>query len=116
MKKMVIISLVVSLFTLMIALQSFGGGDVTKGRIVYEAFCINCHGVTGGGDGPNAAALNPKPTNLTDKAATSNLTPQDIERAVVMGKPDTAMKGYGGILTKEDIEDLFAYLNTLMGK
>ncbi len=100
----------------MIASLVYSAGDPTKGRTVYEAFCINCHGVNGGGDGPDAAALNPKPTNFTDPAVTANLTPQDIERAVIMGKPDTAMKGFGSILTKDDIENLFSYLNTLMGK
>ena len=32
---------------------------------VYERLCASCHGTDGKGDGPAAAALDPKPTDLT---------------------------------------------------
>ncbi len=41
---------------------------LASGKQIYEARCAACHGNTGKGDGPAAAALNPKPANLTDKA------------------------------------------------
>jgi len=34
-------------------------------RDTYVRACASCHGVDGKGDGPAAAALNPKPTDLT---------------------------------------------------
>jgi mono/diheme cytochrome c family protein len=34
----------------------------------YETNCQICHGAKGLGDGPGAAALNPKPASLKDKA------------------------------------------------
>jgi mono/diheme cytochrome c family protein len=45
-----------------------GGCDrtsVAEGEIVYQRFCAACHGMTGHGDGPAAAALTPPPTDLT---------------------------------------------------
>jgi mono/diheme cytochrome c family protein len=116
MKKIAVCLLVMSLALLMLSTQSFSAGESEQGRIVYEAFCTSCHGANGGGDGPEAAGLNPAPMNLTDSAVTADLTSQDIERAVIMGKTDTAMKGFGGLLTKEDMENLFAYLSALTGK
>lgn len=116
MKKHVITLSGLFLTMLFISSLTFAAGDSTKGRTVYEAFCVGCHGFNGGGDGPESADMNPKPTNFTDPTTTGKLTSEDIERAIVIGKPDTAMKGFGNILTKEDIENLLAYLSSLMGK
>jgi len=39
--------------------------SIERGRIIYEQFCINCHGPMGGGDGPAAQYLDPPPLNFT---------------------------------------------------
>jgi mono/diheme cytochrome c family protein len=33
--------------------------------VVYGLYCASCHGVGGRGDGPAAASLDPRPTDLT---------------------------------------------------
>jgi len=40
---------------------------VRDGKKSYDQNCAICHGAKGLGDGPGAAALNPKPRNLADK-------------------------------------------------
>jgi mono/diheme cytochrome c family protein len=42
--------------------------DLAKGKELYSGVgaCFSCHGVTGHGDGPAAAALNPKPRSFVD--------------------------------------------------
>ena len=35
-----------------------------QGRFYYERFCVACHGVRGGGDGPAAKGLRPRPPAL----------------------------------------------------
>lgn len=40
---------------------------IAQGKQIYDDRCAACHGASGKGDGPAAAALNPKPANLTDK-------------------------------------------------
>ena len=47
--------------------------DTANGKSIYNNFCASCHGNAGKGDGPAAAALNPKPKDLTDKAYMSKL-------------------------------------------
>ncbi|MDE3090094.1 MAG: c-type cytochrome [Chloroflexota bacterium] len=41
---------------------------IAAGKQVYDDKCAACHGALGRGDGPAAAALNPKPVNFADKA------------------------------------------------
>lgn len=38
---------------------------LTKGKDIFAQQCMTCHGAGGHGDGPAAAALNPKPRNFT---------------------------------------------------
>ncbi|MEW5721126.1 MAG: c-type cytochrome, partial [Chloroflexota bacterium] len=40
---------------------------LAQGKQIYDDRCAACHGAAGKGDGPAAAALNPKPANLADK-------------------------------------------------
>jgi mono/diheme cytochrome c family protein len=42
--------------------------SAAAGRKAYETNCQICHGPKGFGDGPGAAALNPKPASFKDKA------------------------------------------------
>jgi mono/diheme cytochrome c family protein len=41
------------------------GGNVAAGKKLAETNCVSCHGASGKGDGPAAAALNPKPADWT---------------------------------------------------
>ncbi|MEO8603931.1 MAG: cytochrome c [bacterium] len=41
---------------------------VTHGQMLYTKYCASCHGPGGKGDGPAAAKLTPKPTDLTQIA------------------------------------------------
>ncbi|MCX5769672.1 MAG: cbb3-type cytochrome c oxidase subunit II, partial [Candidatus Hydrogenedentes bacterium] len=38
---------------------------VERGTVIYEEFCVNCHGPMGAGDGPAAPFLDPRPLNFT---------------------------------------------------
>ena len=37
---------------------------IAEGRALFAEHCVACHGARGGGDGPAAAALNPRPPDL----------------------------------------------------
>lgn len=55
----------------MVALSNPYKGDansVKQGKVLYMSYCAPCHGNSGKGDGPAAAALNPKPANHTSSA------------------------------------------------
>lgn len=60
-------------------------GMLTKGQQVYTINCAPCHGASGKGDGPGAAALNPKPRDHTNREYMDVLTDQKIADVVKMG-------------------------------
>jgi mono/diheme cytochrome c family protein len=45
---------------------------VTRGKELFEANCVQCHGQGGHGDGPAAVSINPKPRDLAGNAGWKN--------------------------------------------
>jgi len=52
---------------------------------VFAERCSACHGTSGRGDGPGAAALNPKPRNYSDKAWQASVTDEQIKKTILYG-------------------------------
>ncbi len=63
------------------------------GRQLFLQTCASCHGNEGKGDGPAAAALSPKPADLTTGTFKHGGSPQEIFRTITSGVPGTAMMG-----------------------
>ena len=51
----------------------------------FSTICASCHGGDGTGNGPAAAALNPKPRNYTDAAWQAAITDDLIAQTIVKG-------------------------------
>jgi cytochrome c oxidase cbb3-type subunit 3 len=92
-------------------------GDVEQGKKLYGQFCVSCHGQSGKGDGPAAAALNPKPRDHTDKELMSKLSDDDMLKVIKNGGASVGksplMPPWGGALKDEQIKDVIAYIRTL---
>lgn len=56
-----------------------------EARNLFKTRCVVCHGEDGKGDGPGAAALNPKPRNYTDAAWQASVTDEQIHKTIVFG-------------------------------
>jgi mono/diheme cytochrome c family protein len=80
------------------------------GRSVYAVRCAPCHGDGGAGDGPAAAALEPKPRNFRDPAFWSGRSPVQLKLVVEHGRPGTMMAPFQGVLSDEEIDAVVAYL------
>jgi mono/diheme cytochrome c family protein len=93
-------------------------GDAAKGAATFKLYCAACHGETGHGDGIAAAALTPKPRDLSEKAYMDTLSDQHIYTVIKDGGTAVGksmfMTAWGAIL-KEDqaIHDVAAYVRTL---
>lgn len=59
--------------------------DRQEAHALFNTRCATCHGQFGRGDGPGAAALNPKPRNYTDAEWQKTVTDEEIEKAIVYG-------------------------------
>ncbi len=58
-----------------------------EAKTVFAQRCTVCHGPTGAGDGPTAAALNPKPRAFADPAFQAAAKDADIEKVIADGGP-----------------------------
>ncbi|HLZ73027.1 MAG TPA: CopD family protein [Dehalococcoidia bacterium] len=85
--------------------------SVGAGKAIYAQNCVVCHGSTGHGDGPGAAALNPKPLDLTVHVG---LHPDgQLFDWISNGIQRTAMPAWKDKLTVQQRWDLLNYLRTL---
>lgn len=56
-----------------------------EARTVFDTKCVVCHGDHGAGDGPGAAALNPKPRAFADPAWQASVSDEHIKKTIVEG-------------------------------
>ncbi|MFQ5960509.1 MAG: c-type cytochrome, partial [Candidatus Methylomirabilales bacterium] len=98
----------------------WSAGDPAKGKAKYQEVCAVCHGQSGKGDGPTAAALPVKPRDHTDAAYMGKLTDKEIFDTIKLGgegvDKSAIMPKWGPLLTDQQIEDLVAYIRTLHRK
>jgi putative copper resistance protein D len=86
--------------------------SIANGSRLYQEHCAVCHGVAGYGDGPAAAALEPRPANLTAKH-TADHTVGDLFWWLSYGIKGSAMPGFHDRLSEEERWDLINFLRIL---
>ncbi len=109
----------VVVLTAVVLLPGFGlaQGNPAKGKDLYTKHCAGCHGPTGKGDGPAAAALTPKPTDFTNRAYMTGLKDQYLfdlvqKGGAALGK-SPLLPPFGSKLKDGEIRDVIAYIKTL---
>ena len=89
----------------------YGAEAAPQGAEVYQAYCASCHGETGRGDGPASGSLVPPPKNLADLHP--KVGDDYLFWRISAGKSGTAMVGWRGILTDEQIWQVVSFIRTL---
>lgn len=92
-----------------------GAAGPGRGRELYKANCVACHGETGKGDGPGAGVLKPPPRDHTDHAYMSKLSDQEIGDIIRMGgaaKGKAQMPSHPQI-NGDNLAALVAYVRSL---
>ncbi len=68
--------------------------DVAGASSLYAQQCAACHGVSGAGNGPAAAGMDPPPIDFTDAARASQRSPFSLYQVITQGLPGTSMGSY----------------------
>jgi copper transport protein len=82
--------------------------SIARGQALYQQHCTVCHGVSGRGDGPLAASLNPRPADL--RVHVSQHTEGQLWLWISDGVPGSAMPAFRDTLSDEDRWHLVNYL------
>lgn len=93
--------------------------DAERGRAVYEAWCAECHGAEGAGDGPAADRMLPRPRDFAAaryqvRTTGSGELPTDADllRVIREGIPGTTMPSWPN-LRRSDQRAVVAYIKSL---
>jgi mono/diheme cytochrome c family protein len=90
---------------------------LVQGRTIYLSRCASCHGETGGGNGPTALSLMGPPVgDLTDATWKHGDRPDQVQKVIAQGSPQTAMSAWGGVLDDAEIRAVAAYVYYLAGR
>ncbi|HEX2960222.1 MAG TPA: cytochrome c [Ignavibacteriales bacterium] len=85
---------------------------ISKGKTLFQANCISCHGQNGMGDGPAGAALNPKPRNFHSNQGWKNgRRVSDMFQTLQKGIPGSGMPAFE-YLPAGDRLDIISYVRT----
>jgi mono/diheme cytochrome c family protein len=92
----------------------------SRGKFVYDAHCVECHGASGKGDGPAASHLTPAPRDFTSgkykiRSTESGNVPadDDLLQTVRRGLYGTAMPAWDKLLPDADLREVVGYIKTL---
>lgn len=88
-----------------------GSDAAIMGADLFNTNCATCHGPQGHGDGPAGAALDPAPKNLPELVKTTG--DDYLFWRISTGRQGTAMVGWKGVLTDEQIWQVISHIHTL---
>lgn len=94
-----------------------GYGVAARGQGDYATYCAPCHGSLGGGDGPLARMLVPRPARHSNAEFMNALSDEYLFRLLKEGGPalgkSPLMGAWGKNVSEQQIRDLVAFLRSL---
>jgi mono/diheme cytochrome c family protein len=87
--------------------------SVAAGKKIFAGNCLACHGPLGKGDGPAAAAITPKPRDLSDPAIQSQTDGSMFWKLTEGKKP---MPSFEKLIGEDDRWNVINYVRTLAAK
>lgn len=97
-------------------------GNAKHGKVVYQRYCIFCHGVEGDGAGDSASYIDPKPRDFTKATFKCRSTPSgslpldtDLYDTITRGVHASGMPSWRPLL-RQDRADLVAYIKSFSSR
>jgi mono/diheme cytochrome c family protein len=87
--------------------------EIEKGKVIFEKYCMHCHGKTGKGDGKVITVGNHPPPTAYD-GPLKDLPEGKMFHSITYGKG--MMGSHASQLSKEERWEVVAYVKTLQGK
>lgn len=89
--------------------------NLLAGKTLFEQYCATCHGKSGHGDGPAAAALKPAPADLSAAMRMPMSSDSYLDWTISEGgvPVQSAMPPFKASLSSDQIWKLVLYLRTL---
>jgi mono/diheme cytochrome c family protein len=84
--------------------------SIARGKELFQQNCVQCHGIDGRGDGPQAAQLSPAPTDF--RLHMPLHTDPQFYAFIHDGYAGTAMPAFGSAFSSDDIWNLVNYLRS----
>jgi cytochrome c oxidase cbb3-type subunit 2 len=90
--------------------------NLIRGKEVFLARCVGCHGPKGDGKGPGANFMSPPPADFTDKddaCCGGDTGPGDFYYRILRGWTGTGMENFGERLSVDDIWRVVLFVKTI---
>lgn len=85
-------------------------GNAATGKAYYLQNCTPCHGAEGGGDGPRAYFIFPRPRNFTSPANQARFNRPALFLGIREGVRGREMPAWGKVLDDQTIADITEYV------
>lgn len=89
---------------------------VLRGSLVFNNYCVLCHGATADGNGRAAKLYNPRPANLRKSDKNDDYKALIIRLGGAAIGRSEFMPPWGAELTSEQIGDVVAFLGSVLDK
>ena len=86
----------------------YSNSNLVNGKEKFVKNCVSCHGDLGQGDGVDSLDFNEKPANINRKLNSLFTSQRRLINDVLNGERE--MPAWKGILSEDDITDIFAYV------
>ena len=97
--------------------QQGGDPDLREGEKAFQSTCSSCHGPDGKAATAAAAAMNPKPKNLTDRTWQDSKDDDHIVKVITNGGASVGlsptMPAWGAVLGGEQVVKVVKYIRSL---
>ena len=92
------------------ALEDDFSGDASRGALLYAENCVDCHGANGGGDGPRAYFIFPRPRNFQHPASKARFNRPELFSAIQKGVAGREMPAWEKVMSDQQIADITEYV------